>query len=135
MISKQSMVILGLALGLCSNTMGADIKTINKLISRANTAKNNYHEAQQIFDRQRDVTAQENVQSAKETYEQRISELDRARIETLAEYSGVALQAIERRHAAAASWTAIAREIGVHPSVIGIEIIDARPPPFADSIE
>ena len=120
-----------LALVICSNASGADIKTINKLISRMDTAKADYLEMQQDFHRQPDDRTQERMQAAKETYEQRSSELSRARVETLAEYSGIAPQEIEKRRAAAATWITISREIGVHPSIIGIELIDAQPPPFA----
>ena len=120
-----------LALGLCSNAAGVDITTTNKLISRTDTARADYLEMQQDFERQPGDRTQERIKAAKETYEQRSSELSRARVETLAEYSGIAPQEIEKRRAAAATWTAISREISVHPSIIGIELIDAQPPPFA----
>ncbi len=58
------------------------------------------------------------------------SEQDRARAETLAAYSGRSVADIERIRIDALTWEATAREIGVHPSVIGIELIDARPPSF-----
>ena len=134
-IGKPIVAILGwtIALGMSMASMGADLATINKLIRRSETAESKYHESQQAYAEIRDDNTHGRMQAAERSYDERSRELDNARVATLAEFSGLTAQDIERLREDAVSWEATAREIGVHPSIIGIELIDARPPPFGGS--
>ena len=67
----------------------------------------------------------------KNAYEKKRTTLEKARINSLVEYSGRDPQFVENLRSAGNSWIDVSNELNVHPSVIGIELIDDRPPPFA----
>jgi len=119
-----------LASGTLPNAWGVDSDTMHELTSRATAADRNYLEAQQRHANDANDATQARLQRAKLEYDERSLELDTARVSTLAEFSGLAPKDIEKRRMAGATWETIATDIGVHPSIIGIELIDTRPPPF-----
>ena len=58
-------------------------------------------------------------------------QLNFARASALAAFCDLTPQAIVELHDGGKSWQQIANDLGIHPSVIGIEIVDQRPPTLA----
>lgn len=95
-----------------------------------------FEHAKQAFERAAESMSTDEGSAAglrklKNTYEKKRAALDKARIDSLVEYSGREPRFIENLRGAGSSWVEISNELNVHPSVIGIELIDDRPPPFA----
>ncbi len=123
-----------LASGALSTAWAVSSDTMHELTSRATAADRGYQEAQERHAIKPDAAAQARLERAKLEYDERSLELDTARISTLAEFSSLAPEDIQKRRLAGATWEAIATDIGVHPSIIGIELIDPSPPPFGGGL-
>jgi len=72
----------------------------------------------------------ERLQEAKRVYEELAAQLEAERIEALVEFTGGGRETIEQQRAGGVTWLEITTSMGVHPSIVGIEIIDSAPPPF-----
>ncbi|MFT4580415.1 MAG: hypothetical protein ACI915_004705 [Gammaproteobacteria bacterium] len=110
------------------NAWAADIGAIDALVGEVDVARvamksiqdnANAGEAEQIGTRKR--------------YDVSVVELDRTRAETLEELTGASEASISQQRQRGQSWREIADELNIHPSFIGIEIIDSRPPSFVPS--
>lgn len=133
LVSTAALLVSVIVVTASLDAQAEDLAKINEMIDRTNAAERNYLEAKQDHVNNPNDVTRARVVATKQTHTQRSNELDSARLATLAEYSGLVEQDIEQLRTGADTWEATAREIGVHPSVIGIEIIDARPPPFVGS--
>ncbi|HJP35718.1 MAG: hypothetical protein QF609_06540 [Gammaproteobacteria bacterium] len=127
---SSRLAVANLALCISMHASGVDGTTIDELISRADEAETSFREAREADRREQSSVAAQRLRDAERVRDERTGELDAARIETLSGFSGQVPEAIEKQRAGGSSWTEIALEIGVHPSVIGIELIDPRPPVF-----
>ncbi|MDA0821991.1 MAG: hypothetical protein O3C28_06155 [Proteobacteria bacterium] len=122
-------IMIALCLTFAWNSWAADIESMTKLVDEVAVARAameaiedtaNVNEAAQIGARKRYATS--------------IAKLDHARVETLEELAGASEASILEQRQRGQSWRAIADELNVHPSFIGIEIIDSRPPSFVSPI-
>lgn len=77
------------------------------------------------------VEAVSDGHTLEEQFRQSQDSLNLARASTLAEYCALDSIAILDLHATGNSWRQIADDLSVHPSLIGIEIVDPRPPILA----
>jgi hypothetical protein len=126
-VKRRMMIALCLA---CAwNSWAADIESMNKLVDKVDVAR-------AAMDAIADPA---NVSEAAQTgahkrYATSFAKLERARVATLEELAGASEASILEQRQRGQSWRAIADELNVHPSFIGIEIIDSRPPSFVPPI-
>ncbi len=101
---------------------------IHRLMEKAAGAELALSRAQAAFDNAPDAATERTLQACMTDVESTRAALDDARVAVIAEFMELEPQAIASRRAAGDSWIKITNDLGVHPSIIGIQLIDDRPP-------
>ncbi|MFT4560791.1 MAG: signal transduction histidine kinase [Gammaproteobacteria bacterium] len=122
----ESQIVISLWLALASNTWAAGI---DKLVDEVKVARS----AVESIDDQVNVNEAERI-DVRKRYDASVAKLDLARSEILADLSGANAASIAQKRQLGQSWRAISDALHVHPSFIGIEVIDSRPPNFISPI-
>lgn len=106
--------------------------SLDDIITRVEAAKHNYENARQIYANVKNdvekTRAGKLLADAEYEYATSADELDRARIQLLAQGSGLAPGEIAAMRIGGKGWGAIARTVGVQPDVLGRGHEDATPP-------
>ena len=127
----EYLLLVAIGFGAINAYGAADAETIARLMLEYTAAERSYLEATRATDAE---AADSRMADARDRLERSTLKLDQARLDRIVEFAAVDRAIIQQRRAAGVSWMDIAFDLGVHPSIIGITIVDDRPPAFDSAL-